>query len=98
MMARQTVSWFKSGNTTHEMHPGSNDHVAECLPSFAFIYGTLPTAPTVVVFATMYNVQVETVSSPNAGLFVVTLQNSKAKCPTHPYSLTFDFCLLASDF
>ena len=60
LMTREAVFWLSSNK------PGLNvlnntTHDSGCLASFAFIYGTLPTAPPVVLFATMYNVEVDTV-------------------------------------
>ncbi len=62
LVARQTVTWLEPNHETTPSNNMTTITIPDALPSFAFIYGTLPTAPTVVVFATMYNVEVDTVS------------------------------------
>eukprot|EP00794_Sanderia_malayensis_P003284 gene3284-3766_t len=70
MMTRQTVFWFNTGSTfntsidfSQETSGYSEVKPVDNLPTFAFIYGTLPTAPTVAVFASIYNVEVEMIGT-----------------------------------
>ena len=54
VLARQAVFWLCSNSSAVANETSLN--------SFAFLYGTLPTAPPVAVYATMYNAHVDTVS------------------------------------
>ena len=40
------------------MNAGGNDNETEALSNYGFLYGTIPTAPSVFVYATNYAIQV----------------------------------------
>ena len=44
------------------LHAGANETETNQLSNFAFLYGTFPTAPSVFVYATKYNVLAEMVA------------------------------------
>ena len=57
MLTKETVYLLAKTDTD-----GMNISEIESISTFGFLYGALPTAPTVVLYATQYNLEVDMVS------------------------------------
>ncbi|XP_041986213.1 integral membrane protein GPR155 [Aricia agestis] len=45
------------------LHSGANDTETQSLSTYAFLYGTIPTAPAVFVFSNLYNLEIDLMAS-----------------------------------
>ena len=60
LVCREIVSLLKPG--------GSSQNETQAFSNYAFLYGTFPTAPSVFVFASHYNVQPDLVRSAHTNI------------------------------